>query len=158
MILLASLLAFVAAAPRQRRDAIWGGYHGGGYGGHLGYAHGVAIAGPALGPASIAGPHVGSAMVAAPSIGPAKLSGSVAGPVHVSGAVAGSAVVTASVAGPAHVEGYDAGPYDGGIGEWLWNFYAQMYHAQYQKSSFYPLLSLLLNGIKRLETTLGDKL
>lgn len=108
MILLA-FLALVAAAPRQRRDAIWSGYHGG-YGGHLGYAHGVAVAGPALGPASVAGPHIGSTMVAAPSIGPAKLSGSVAGPVHVSGAVAGSAVVTASVAGPAHVEGYDAGP------------------------------------------------
>lgn len=116
-VILLAFLVLVAAAPRQRRDAIWSGYHGGGYGGHLGYAHGVAVAGPALGPASVAGPHIGSTMVAAPSIGPAKLSGSVAGPVHVSGAVAGSAVVTASVAGPAHVEGYDAGPYDGGVGE-----------------------------------------
>ncbi|XP_033179416.1 shematrin-like protein 1 [Bombus impatiens] len=96
-------------------QAIYGGYHGGLYGGHLGYPHGVAIAGPALGPTSVAGPHLGATMVAAPSIGPAKLSGSVAGPVQVSGAVAGSAVVTASVAGPAHVEGY-SGPYDGGVG------------------------------------------
>ncbi|XP_071864272.1 uncharacterized protein [Bombus fervidus] len=109
------LFAFVAAAPRLRREAIYGGYHGGLYGGHLGYSHGVAIAGPALGPTSVAGPHLGATMVAAPSIGPAKLSGSVAGPVQVSGAVAGSAVVTASVAGPAHVEGY-SGPYDGGVG------------------------------------------
>ncbi|KOX68159.1 hypothetical protein WN51_06053 [Melipona quadrifasciata] len=103
-------------APRLRREAIYGGYHAGHYGGHLGYGHGVALAGPALGPTSVAGPHLGATVVAAPSIGPAKLSGSVAGPVHVSGAVAGSAVVTASVAGPAHVEGY-GGPYDGGVGE-----------------------------------------
>ncbi|KAK1126371.1 hypothetical protein K0M31_005009 [Melipona bicolor] len=117
LLILGTLFAFVAAAPRLRREAIYGGYHAAGhYGGHLGYGHGVALAGPALGPTSVAGPHLGATVVAAPSIGPAKLSGSVAGPVHVSGAVAGSAVVTASVAGPAHVEGY-GGPYDGGVGE-----------------------------------------
>ncbi|KZC14137.1 hypothetical protein WN55_06369 [Dufourea novaeangliae] len=116
-LILAALLPFVTAAPRQRRETVWGGYHGGyaGYGGHLGYAHGVALAGPALGPTSVAGPHVGAATLAAPSIGPAKLSGSIAGPVHVSGAIAGSALVTASVAGPAHVEGY-GGPYGGPYG------------------------------------------
>lgn len=133
-----AVCAIVAAAPRERREAIWSGHgfyggHGaygglGTYGGHGGYGahgayggvgygggHGVSLAGPLLGPTSVVGPHVGATAVSAPSIGPARLSGSMAGPVHVSGAVAGPAVVTPSIAGPAHVEGY-GGPFDGGYG------------------------------------------
>jgi hypothetical protein len=102
------MIAAVGAEGRDKRGAVWPGL---GYG-HGAYGpHGVALAGPALGPASLAGPHAGPSALAGPVIGPSRLSGSVAGPAHVSGAVAGPAVVTASVAGPAHVEGYGGPDY-----------------------------------------------